>query len=260
MLGNISSKSTEKEIQARSNASPSIVTCLYITQPLVLCCTLLIQAPLLSGVISVQWSENGAQELYVLPVLAHSHVSLVPGSVLCDGEQRPSSLCKQEPQSPPWGCSAGVELLSAFWEMVAYSDESLTLSSSFSVHVLLSMPTPQRWVLDFLHPDIHAYFLGMAVFPSLACSCCSYSPGFLTPGEQARGQPGYEWVCEPCCVLTASFAVLLTLLTQGWGVYLWRKTSVLSLIEDAFCPSGWWKEREASGLGMPEDAAAKPFV
>lgn len=63
------------------------------------------------------------------------------------------------------------------------------LSSSFSVHVLLGMPTPQRWVLDFLCPGIHASLLGMAAFPSLACSWCSCSLGFLTPGEQSRGRP-----------------------------------------------------------------------
>lgn len=94
------------------------------------------------------------------------------------------SLCTQGPWSP-------LQDGTKHFLRVASPDEFLMLSSSSSVHVLLSMPTPQRWVLDFLCPGIHASLLGMAAFPSLACSWCSCSLGFLTPGEQSRGRQGH---------------------------------------------------------------------
>lgn len=144
--------------------------------------------------------------------------------------------------------SRDLEMLSAFWEMVAYPDESLTLSSSFSVHVLLSMPTPQRWVLDFLHPDIHAYLLGMAVFPSLACSCCSYSPGFLTPGEQAVGQPGYEWMCEPCVCADSKFCSAAHLTDPKLGSLSLEKN--LSPFSHRRCILSQWLMKGVGGLWL----------
>lgn len=92
-------------------------------------------------------------------------------------------------------------------------------------------------MLDFLCPNTHASFSGMAAFPSLACSCRSYSLGFLTPGEQNQGKARLRVSLRAVCVLMASIAVLLTLLTcvtQGWGEFLWRKTfcSVLCVLQD----------------------------
>lgn len=117
-----------------------------------------------------------------------------------------------------------------FSEIAAQPDEFLMLSSSFSVHVLLGVPAPQRWVLDLLCiPFGH----GSAPQPGLLL------PLLLTefPNTKAtnQGEARLRVSWWAACMLMVSVAVLLTLLTcvtQGWGVFLWRKISVLSVQED----------------------------
>lgn len=67
---------------------------------------------------------------------------------------------------------------------------------------------------DSLRPDTHASLLGMAAFPSLACSCHPYSPRVLTPAsERGEGQAASPCVSRVCA--DGNTAVLLTLLTRG---------------------------------------------
>lgn len=188
-----------KKIQACSNTSPSIAPCVYYHTafctmlPIAYLCS---QTPLLRSYFClVTWEQSQGAVRNPSPNTRWAH-SLGWGAFL---GLRSVLLSRDDGLLAHAGVTKSTsKRCQVFSEIAAQPDEFLMLSSSFSVHVLLGVPAPQRWVLDLLHPDTHASLLGMAVPPSLACSCRSYSPSFLTPREQTSGMPGCERVGELC--------------------------------------------------------------